>query len=220
MNDPRRGALALLALLGVALLVIGARLALQAPRASAADVGVAPSAAARPADTASAPEVPPAPAPEAGPEPAPVLPVPPAEVTLTAQQVSAPVVAVGVLDSGQLQLPDDPGTVGWWAGGALPGAPTGTVVLAGHLDSVTYGPGPLEALLETEAGDLVELRDDEGTAQRYRVVARRSYGKADLPADLFAVDGPPGLVLITCGGEFDERRGRYADNVVVYASPA
>jgi hypothetical protein len=41
-----------------------------------------------------------------------------------------------------------------------------------------------------------------------------------LPPEVFAVGGPPRLVLITCGGAFDRRTRNYADNVVVFAEPA
>ncbi|WP_127571392.1 class F sortase [Georgenia faecalis] len=37
---------------------------------------------------------------------------------------------------------------------------------------------------------------------------------------LFATDGDHRLVLITCGGAFDERSGQYAENIVVVAEPA
>jgi hypothetical protein len=39
------------------------------------------------------------------------------------------------------------------------------------------------------------------------------------PHDLVRADGPPQLVLVTCGGEFDRRTGNYADNVIVTAAP-
>jgi hypothetical protein len=218
-------AYALLALLGVALLVIGGRLALQPPRASAADEGPAPSAVpapaqaptpapARPADPTEPTEPAPAPRP-----PGPVS-FPPAELALPTLGTVAPVVPVGVLESGQLQLPEQPATVGWWAAGTLPGAGAGTVVVAGHLDAAAYGPGALQALLHVEVGDRVELRDGDGATLAYRVTARHSYDKAELPGELFTTEGPPQLALITCGGEFDQRRARYADNVVVLAVPA
>jgi hypothetical protein len=37
---------------------------------------------------------------------------------------------------------------------------------------------------------------------------------------LFVPDGPPGLVLITCGGSFDRGVRSYQDNIVVRAVPA
>jgi hypothetical protein len=52
------------------------------------------------------------------------------------------------------------------------------------------------------------------------VVGRQSFVKRRLPTErLFARDGPPQLVLITCGGPFDRRLSRYRDNLVVLAAP-
>jgi hypothetical protein len=52
------------------------------------------------------------------------------------------------------------------------------------------------------------------------VVGRQQFEKAQLPTtQLFSEDGNPTVVLITCGGEFDEGRRSYSDNLVVYASP-
>jgi hypothetical protein len=51
------------------------------------------------------------------------------------------------------------------------------------------------------------------------VVARRSYGKQDLPDLLFTRAGSPFLTLVTCGGVFDQSTRHYSDNVVVYAVP-
>jgi hypothetical protein len=130
-----------------------------------------------------------------------------------------PLVPVGVLASGALQLPERPTVLGWYAGGAVPGDPAGTAVVAGHVDSARYGAGPLEGLLSLRAGDVVAVTDAAGGLHRYAVASRTSIAKPALPPELFRTDGPPQLALVTCGGAFDERSGSYADNVVVAAVP-
>jgi hypothetical protein len=46
----------------------------------------------------------------------------------------------------------------------------------------------------------------------------RIYEEAqDLPPELFAPTGSPRLVLITCGGGFDQASLSYLNNVVVFA---
>ena len=60
-----------------------------------------------------------------------------------------------------------------------------------------------------------------GTDQLYRVSQAFSVAKSSFAAA--AIYGPgkrPALVLITCGGRFDERTGHYEDNVVVLAQEA
>ncbi|MCF7551069.1 class F sortase [Pseudonocardia sp. WMMC193] len=133
--------------------------------------------------------------------------------------IAAPVVPVGTGPDGALLVPDPPQTVGWWAPGALAGSGTGTVVVAGHVDSRLAGIGVLAVLPQLTVGEPVVLRAADGRSVEYRVVARREFGKAALPADTFARTGPPRLVLITCGGRFDPRTRSYEDNIVVYAEP-
>ena len=61
----------------------------------------------------------------------------------------------------------------------------------------------------------------DGTQRRFTVVERRLIAKPELPvSDVFARTGPPALVLITCGGDFDRSIRRYRSNVVVTAMPA
>ncbi len=65
------------------------------------------------------------------------------------------------------------------------------------------------------------MQTTDGVAASYRVTGRHFYSKADgLPAELFPLGGRPRLVLITCGGEFDQATGSYEENVVVAADPA
>jgi hypothetical protein len=145
----------------------------------------------------------------------------PVRLTVPDARVAADVVPVGVAASGALQLPDDPRVVGWWSSGAVPGADEGSTVLAAHVDAAGVGAGPMSRVLRVPVGTSVEVTTADGATLGYVVVERRSYAKSGgLPADLFRADGPPRLVLITCGGAFDAASGRYADNVVVLAAPA
>jgi hypothetical protein len=143
----------------------------------------------------------------------------PVAVALPDRSVSAPVVPIGTTSDGALVVPDRPTTVGWWSPGALAGATSGTTVLAGHVDSAAAGLGAFAVLRQVGVGERVELRGADGRVLAYRVVARQQVGKAALPAELFTRDGPPRLVLITCGGRFDRTTRHYPDNVIVYTEP-
>ncbi len=145
---------------------------------------------------------------------------PPARLRLPRLGIDAPVVAVTVDADGLLAVPEDPHRLGWWRGGATPGDPQGSVVIDGHVDSATSGPGALFRLGDSRPGDDVVLTDDRGHTTTYVVVGLRRYAKASLPvADVFARDVEPRLVLVTCGGAFDPASRHYADNVVAYAVP-
>lgn len=230
MRSPRVRHPGVLVVAGAVLVGSGLVLAGTGSRADAPDFGTPVAAATAPADTAPA-ATPPVATPPAGtgtpvvpdpvPQPpAPVVPAAPVAVTLPASADAVPLVPVGVLPGGGLALPERPTVLGWYAAGAAPGGAAGTAVVAGHVDSAEYGAGPLEGLLDLAMGDPVTVTDEAGATHAYVVSSRTSYDKAALPPELFRTDGPPQLALVTCGGEFDERTGSYADNVVVLAVPA
>jgi Sortase domain len=142
---------------------------------------------------------------------------PPHRLVIPDQSVRAEIDPAGVDRDGALLVPADPARVGWWIGGATPGAQRGTMLIAGHVDTAKDGPGALYHLRRLRVGALVEVDGATGR-HRYRVTGRRSYGKAHLPPALFSRDTPHVLALVTCGGTF--ANGEYSRNVVVYASPA
>jgi hypothetical protein len=57
-------------------------------------------------------------------------------------------------------------------------------------------------------------------AQLPRDVDRACPQGAALPASIYSRTGPRRLVLVTCGGPFNQNIGHYRDNIVVTAVPA
>ena len=143
----------------------------------------------------------------------------PGRLVLPALGVDAAVVPVGVGPGGALSIPDNARVIGWWSGGAAPGSPVGTVLMAGHVDSAQTGPGALARLSQAPVGARLSVRGP-GSEMTYVVRARRRYLKQDLPwRTIFAQGELPRLVLVTCGGDFDSSTRHYTDNVVVIATP-
>jgi hypothetical protein len=212
------------AALGLAL-TVGAPVVWQAtrPATDVGDVSLPPIAPQRPAPTSPAPAA-------ADPADPPrvtrglaALRVPaaaaPVGVTIARVDMDAPVIPVGVADDGQMEVPDDVTTVGWYRFGATPGG-EGSAVLAGHVDSRTQGVGAFYDLIEVMPGDRVTVLYEDGTRRRFEVTGRRQIAKAQVPLErVFARAGPPRLVLITCGGSFDPGSRSYDSNVVVTAVP-
>lgn len=141
-------------------------------------------------------------------------------VQVASADIDSAVRPVGVSPDGQMALPPRPEVLGWYRYGPAPGAGTGSVVLAGHLDSKRYGLGPLVGLRQVEVGDEVEVTRSDGTAKGYVVVDVRRYDRQALPEELFARTGPERLRIITCGGEFLPDEGGYQQNLVVTAEPS
>jgi LPXTG-site transpeptidase (sortase) family protein len=121
---------------------------------------------------------------------------------------------------GLLRVPENVRHVGWWDGSARAGEAFGSTVIAGHVDSDTYGIGFFARLLRIKVGDTVTLRGDSHRL-RYRVTSVRKVDKKALAtkSQAFQQTGPHRLVLITCTGNFHRDRGGYDSNLVVVAKP-
>lgn len=123
-----------------------------------------------------------------------------------------PIHAVG----GTLVPPGDPTVLGWWADGARPGDPRGSVLVTGH--TVSTGGAALDRLETLRRGDTVMVRTHRDTLEyAVRRVAIIDKGLVAQQAErLFNQVVPGRLVLITCG---DWDGSRHRSNVVVTARP-
>ena len=120
---------------------------------------------------------------------------------------------------GVLPVPDGIGEATWW--GAEPAAPTGAMVLAGHVNWKGMT-GPFDELWRTQTGRDVSLVDGNGKETKYRISEVLTIHKDELPTravDLFGPRGPHRLVLVTCGGEWVGGQVGYDQNRVVIAQP-
>lgn len=138
----------------------------------------------------------------------------PLRLTVPSIGVSAAIIPAGVRTDGSLMLPP-PDQIGWWIGGAEAGATRGNTVLAGHVDAADGSHGAFYNLSALQSGAKVALTTTSGTLT-YRVVALRTYSRLELPPSLFARTGPHRLILVTCGGPYEDG---YTRNLVVYALP-
>jgi hypothetical protein len=141
---------------------------------------------------------------------------PPLRVLIPRVGVNARIIRVGVETTGNMEVPADVRTVGWYRFGPSPGLP-GSTVLIGHVDSRATGPGVFFGLSELEPGDRIRVLASGRRWESFEVVARNLWEKDRLPEQLFSREGDPVLTLITCGGSFDSAAGRYTHNVVVTA---
>lgn len=142
----------------------------------------------------------------------------PTRVRIPVLGIDAPVAALGVAASGEMDVPTDAQSVAWYEYGPSPGQ-EGSAVLAAHVDYNGVR-GVFFDLAQLDRGDRVTVELDRGRARTFTVEERASVEKEALPIDeLFRREGPPVLTLITCGGEFDAAARSYRSNVVVRAVP-
>jgi Sortase domain len=166
-----------------------------------------------------------------GPAVVPNRPGVPVTVIVAGHRVNAPVSADRLNADGTLYVPPDPRTVSWASQDMAPGSSSGTVILVGH---VNYGgvAGAFSDLADYQVGQIITLVLADGRHLKYAVAAspievdkdklgpRRqelfdqthSYGPAGRPKS-------GRLLLLSCGGVFDNRTGHYESNIFVYAFP-
>jgi LPXTG-site transpeptidase (sortase) family protein len=130
--------------------------------------------------------------------------------------VNASVIPIAA-PGGVLLPPDDPQTLGWWDGGAVPGARTGGALITGH--TVHTGGGAFDDLETLRPGDPVRVVTDKGSIE-YVVSDVTIYRKSQLAEHagrVFSQSVPGRLVLITCE---DWNGSTYLSNTVVLADRA
>lgn len=159
-------------------------------------------------------------APAAPPRPVDIQPVqvaPPVGLDIPTIGVHVTGVTDLVLDEhGALEIPTDPGIVGWYPLGPAPGE-KGPAVLAGHVNYAGV-PGVFARLHELKPGDRVTVPRADGSVATFEVYAVDQYAKDAFPTDAVYGDRPdPELRLITCGGDLDAAAHSYRDNIVVSA---
>jgi len=143
----------------------------------------------------------------------------PARVRIPLLAVDRRPVPLRVLGDGSLAAPRHYRDVGWWKDGPLPGT-RGNAVVVGHVDSET-GPAVFYGLASLQRGDQIMVTRRDSVTVQFAVRSVERFSLDHFPANrVYRRGGPPGLVLLTCGGKFDRAVGRYQDNVVVFATPA
>ncbi|MBA2175304.1 class F sortase [Halobacillus locisalis] len=141
----------------------------------------------------------------------------PTQITIPAIDVDAAIEPVGVLNNGEMGVPEDPDKAGWFEPGTEPGN-TGNAVLAGHVDSRT-GPAVFYDLKKLEKGDTITVSDDTGDTRTYVVERLESYPWDASPINqIFGPTDEKRLNLITCTGEFLRDQGGHQDRLVVYTT--
>jgi sortase (surface protein transpeptidase) len=140
----------------------------------------------------------------------------PVRVRIPAIGVDARVVPLAIDSQGTLEAPDRFDVAGWNRDGPEPGE-DGTAVIAGHVDSRS-GPAVFFRLRELADSDLIHVDRADGTTATFEVTDLARYDKDRVPSDdVYGSTGRTELRLITCGGEFDQSRRSYRDNVIVFA---
>jgi hypothetical protein len=155
----------------------------------------------------------------------------PVELVVAGHGLKAKVSADRLNADGSLFVPKDPRLVSWGSQQVAPGSGHGTIILVAHINSGGVA-GAFSDLAEYRVGQVITVVLADGRRMRYAVVAAPIEVDKDQVGsrrqELFDQThsyGLPGrprsgrLLLLSCGGEFDNRTGHYESNIFVYALP-
>ena len=153
-------------------------------------------------------------------QPASVPAVAPVRVRVPSVGIDIESFPVGVEPDGLMELPKNIFVAGWYRFGSDPTSDAGTTVISAHVDDFEQGLGPFAFLKQLTPGAEIIVTAADGKDYRYAVESVQNVNRQQLPVDqVFDRAGAPRLVLITCGGQFDDNVFEYSDNVVVVATP-
>ncbi len=142
---------------------------------------------------------------------------PPARIKIHALGIDAPVVRLGLNANRTLAVPKGDREVGWYVGSPPPGA-IGPAVMVGHLDSAR-GPAVFQNLSKLKKGDTIQVVRQDGIIVTFKVDSSEKYSQNNFPTEkVYGATNVPTLRLITCAGTYSKLKGRYSENLVVYAS--
>lgn len=139
----------------------------------------------------------------------------PVEIRIPTLDIEAEIEDVGILDNGQMGVPEDVNGVGWFEPGTNPGA-IGNSVMAGHVDS-KVGPAIFFDLESLVPGDEIIIVSETGEELTFKVTDKESYDRKEAPIEqIFGATNSRSLNLITCSGLFNREEGTHDERLVVY----
>lgn|ERR1035437_1139527 len=141
-------------------------------------------------------------------------PRPPGRLIIRSIGVNASVLGVGVDKSGAMGVTNESYNVGWYNRGPAPGD-SGDAVIDGHLDWYDTSHAVFFNLKNVQIGDDVEVQRLDGVSHHFKVTKVQAVAYNATVPGLFAPTGPARLSLITCGGQWDVKKGEYLQRVIV-----
>ncbi len=141
----------------------------------------------------------------------------PSRLQIPAIAVDAPIDSYGLLENGEMDVPNDIVSTGWYKNGYMPGEP-GNSVIAGHVDGKN-GPAVFYDIGKLKQGDEVIVTGENGAELTFVVERLEIYPFDDSPIrEIFGFSNGSHLNLITCTGEYNKGGSYYEDRLVVYTT--
>lgn len=144
----------------------------------------------------------------------------PTAVSIPAINVQSSLLRLGQNPDGSIEVPQmgpNYNKAGWYKYSPMPGE-LGPSVILGHIDSAKEGPSVFFRLGALKPGDTASVTRADGTVAVFTVDRVEQYPKSDFPTlKVYGNTDTAQLRLITCGGDFNQAKGSYESDTVVYA---
>ncbi len=142
----------------------------------------------------------------------------PVRLRIPTLSVDAEVQQVGLTKSRAMGIPTNFTDAAWYKYGPVPGA-IGNAVIDGHLDNAIALPGVFKHLGELKPGDDIAVTDASGQVHHFTVTRMESLPyNATSTAEIFGPSTSANLILITCGGKWNQSIKEYSTRLIVYST--
>lgn len=141
---------------------------------------------------------------------------PPVRLIVPKLSINTLIEPVSVGANNVMEVPDGWDKAGWYIKAVKPGE-AGTAVIVGHYDDQFGKPAIFYYLKQLEAGDKVSILTGDGKELNFTVIKKSAYPFWSSIDALLIPDKNKNLILITCGGWWNQTTHNYSERLVVQA---
>lgn len=141
---------------------------------------------------------------------------PPVRLIIPKLKIDTTIDPVSVTAENIMQVPDGWDKAGWYINAVKPGE-VGTAVIVGHFDNQYGAPAIFYSLKLLEAGDNISILKEDGQTLVYNVTQKLSVSSSSSINELLIEDKNKNLILITCGGWWNQELLNYSERLVIRA---
>ena len=143
----------------------------------------------------------------------------PTRLTISKINVNAPIVSLGLTNTGAMAAPNNNTDIGWYNKSAKAGETAYAMLLDGH-KGVAGDWGVLRRLGDVAKNDEITVTTEKGKVLTYQVRETETKAQNDVDMERALMpynNGSQSLTIITCEGTYSKTQDTYDKRIVVYA---
>lgn len=143
----------------------------------------------------------------------------PVRLAIKTINVNAPIVALGLTNTGAMAAPNNNTDIGWYNKSAKAGETAYAMLLDGH-KGVAGDWGVLRRLGDVARNDEITVTTEKGKVLTYQVRETETKAQNDVDMERALMpykNGSQSLTIITCEGTYSKTQDTYDKRIVVYA---